>query len=363
MRKIIFIFVIASFLYSCVNSDKNNFTLRGKLDGMRKGTVFLKKNINGAFVVIDSINLKGTDVFEFKGYIESPEVFLIATSKKNTYDIPVFLEQKVITLNSKMNDLLLAEINGSENQELLDQFNEIMKGFNVKKNELFVNRFNIKDTASNEYKRMVEKSEHNELRRAKYIINFALSNASKDISPYIALNYLLYSDISVLDTIDKSMTEEVKSGKYGREFHKFVTQTKATSTGNKLPKIVMKDTSNLDVILENKKGFLLLNFWITYDEASRSYNKSLKKLHSKFDGDELKIISISLDSNKSDWINVVNKDSIPWLQLSDYDNNNIATQTLAIKEVPENILLDKENNILGRNLTTDEIMIFMMKIK
>jgi hypothetical protein len=358
MKKILFVLSIIGILSSCSEDKDSNFTLKGNVEGMRKGMVYLKQDINGQLVTIDSLFLKGTDAFEFKGNIESPEVLFLTTSRRNSSTLPIFIEKSEIIIDADVSDILSANITGSENQELLDQFNKIVGRFNMRKNELYVEGLNANNkehfitlqTISNKYER-------NEIKKTKYILNFAVSNGEKEISPYIALNYLSSSDITVLDTINKSMSSEVKNSKYGKELNELVTQIKATTIGSKFPKIVQPDSTGTNFSLENKNGFLLVRFWASYDQNSRIGNSLSKKRYENYSDEDLKIISISLDTDKESWINALNEDKIPWLELSDLKGNkNEAVRKLAIRVIPENILIDKNGIIVGRNLMAADIL-------
>jgi hypothetical protein len=358
MKKILFVLSIIGILNSCTKKDKDvNFFINGKVEGMRKGMVYLKSEVNGSLVTVDSLFLKGTEDFEFKGNIESPEVFYLSTSRRNSSSLPIFVEQGEITVEANIKDLLTANIKGSENQKLLDQFNKIIGRFNTRKNELYAKglqanskkHFKTLNSISNQYR-------NNEIKKTRYILNFAVSNGDYDIAPYVALNYLSSSDITVLDTINKSMSAEVKLGKYGKELNELVTQLKITTIGNKLPEIVQPDTTGTKHKLENKKGYLLLRFWGSFDRNSRISKNISKILREKYSDDDLKIIGISLDSNKKDWVAAVKEDNVPWLQVSDLKSyNNEAVSKLAIRVIPENVLVDENGIIVGRNISKEDI--------
>jgi hypothetical protein len=263
MKKILFILSIIGILSSCSEEKDTNFVLNGKVKGMRKGIVYLKNEVNGKLVTVDSIFLKGTEEFEFEGNIESPEVFFLSTSRRNSSSLPIFIEKTEIDVDADIKNLLSAKITGSKNQELLDQFNKIMGRFNTRKNELYVKGLQAESKQHFiTLKTLTSQYEKNEEKRTRYVLNFAVSNGKYDVSPYIALTYLSSSHISVLDTINKSMSDEVRNGKYGKELNELVTQLKATSIGKQLPKIVQLDTAGTKVALENKRGFLLLKFLV-----------------------------------------------------------------------------------------------------
>ncbi len=358
MKKILLVLSIIGILNSCSEDKDANFVIKGKVEGMRKGMVYLKNEVNGNLETIDSLFLKGTEEFEFSGNINSPEVYFLSTSRRNSSELPVFVEKNEITIDADVKDLLTANVTGSENQELLDQFNKIIGRFNNRKNELYVKglqannkkHFVTLKTLSGQYQK-------NELKKTRYILNFAVSNGKFDIAPYIALNYLSSSDVTVLDTINKSMSAEVKDGKYGKELNGLVTQLKATTVGHKLPEIIQPDTTGTDIKLENKKGFLLLTFWGSFDQNSRISNTLSKTLNDKYSDDDLRIISVSLDSKENEWVESVKEDNLPWEQVSDLKSyNNEAVKKLAIRVIPETVLVDENGIIVGRNMIRKDLV-------
>ena len=358
MKKILFVLSIIGLLSSCNKKEDTNFVIKGKVEGMRKGMVYLKNEVNGDLVKIDSVFLKGTENFEFSGNIISPEVYYLSTSRRNSSELPIFVEKKEIIIDADVKDLLTANISGSENQDLLDQFNKIIGRFNNRKNELYVEGlqannkkyFKTLNSISSQYRT-------NEKRKTAYILNFAVSNGEFDIAPYIALNYLSSSHITVLDTINNSMSDEIKKGLYGKGLNELVTQLKATTIGNKMPVITQPDTTGTSIKLENNKGFLLLTFWGSFDKNSIISGDLSKILNDKYSNEDLKIISISLDSRKKEWIDAVKESKLPWTQVSDLKSyNNDAVKKLAIRVIPETILVDEKGIIVGRNMPRNDMV-------
>ena len=49
-------------------------------------------------------------------------------------------------------------------------------------------------------------------------------------APYIALSELFDANIQLLDTINNSLTDKVKSSDYGKRLQKFITKIKTSET-------------------------------------------------------------------------------------------------------------------------------------
>ena len=57
----------------------------GKIEGLRKGTLYLQKIEDTLLVNVDSTLVKGSPNFEFKTLINTPEVFYLYLDKEDGY--------------------------------------------------------------------------------------------------------------------------------------------------------------------------------------------------------------------------------------------------------------------------------------
>ncbi|NJN50218.1 MAG: hypothetical protein HC798_03350 [Polaribacter sp.] len=60
------------------------------------------------------------------------------------------------------------------------------------------------------------KIEKLEKRRILYSTNFAISNRDYEVAPFIALTDLYDVNLTLLDTINKSLSEKIKQSDYGK---------------------------------------------------------------------------------------------------------------------------------------------------
>ena len=81
----------------CCNSDQNQMTVSGKVDGLRKGTIYLQKEIDSAIVSLDSIKIRGNSNFKLNTIIDEPDIYYLYLNKDDgdsLNDISLFLEIK-----------------------------------------------------------------------------------------------------------------------------------------------------------------------------------------------------------------------------------------------------------------------------
>ena len=205
----------------------------GKVDGLRKGTLFLQKILDSTLVNVDSIVINGEPEFEFRTEIESPEIYYLYLTKDDgdtlNDRIMFFAEKGEITINTLLKTFeSSAKVSGSKNQELLQEYRKIARQFNAKNLE-YIKAYISAAKSSNDSNSLdsIQKAMDNLLkRRYLYALNFASSNGDNVIAPYIALTEVSDANIKFLDTVASKLTEEVKLSKYGKLLINLISQRK-----------------------------------------------------------------------------------------------------------------------------------------
>lgn len=218
--KYITISLIALIVFSCGKSKKQgNMTINGTITGLKKGTVYLQKVKDSSFISIDSVELKNTNTFTLTSNIESPEIFYISLGKNNSEKISFFGEKGIITLQSRLDKMVLSsKISGSKNNAFLEEYNKMVSKFNNKRLDLLKNKFEAYKSENLDSVQKLENLELNLLkRRYLYTANFAISKSDYEVAPYVALLAIDNANIKLLDTINKSLSDKVKNSVYGKK--------------------------------------------------------------------------------------------------------------------------------------------------
>ena len=224
MQKLYPVLLIIAVL-GCNKTLIKNTTVNGIVKGLQKGTLYLQKFQDTAYVTIDSIFIKGEKEFQLTFNLEEPEMLYLGRSESfDTERIPFFAHVGTTTINTTLKRFSFdAKIDGGPQQKILEDYNANIKQFKNLDLELLENLLNaqlINDKA---------KIEQTKIQRAKnlerqylYSINFAVNNKSSEIAPYIALADLYDAKKSYLDTIYNSLSPAVASSKYGMIFKDFI---------------------------------------------------------------------------------------------------------------------------------------------
>ncbi|MFA7687612.1 MAG: TlpA disulfide reductase family protein [Moheibacter sp.] len=121
--------------------------------------------------------------------------------------------------------------------------------------------------------------------------------------------------------------------------------------GKPSPKFTYPDTNGKTVSLDDLKGNLVyIDVWATWCGPCYMEIPYLKQLVADYEGKNLKIVSISIDSKKDfeKWQNTVRENDLKGFQVfADKDWDSEFVRDYGIKEIPRFILIDQKGNILN----------------
>jgi peroxiredoxin len=128
--------------------------------------------------------------------------------------------------------------------------------------------------------------------------------------------------------------------------------------GKEAPEIALPNPEGDTVKLSSLKGnYVLLDFWAAWCKPCRVENPNLVNTYKKFQDEKFEIFQVSLDRNRSDWVNAIEKDNLDsWYHVSDLKFwNSQAAQKYNIRSIPANFLLNKQGEIMAKNLRGDDL--------
>lgn len=224
-------------LMNCQTSKKitndNLMIVKGRVEGLRKGNLFLQKIEDTLLVNVDSTWVNGSPSFEFKTPIETAEVFYLYLDKEDGDSlndrILFFGEKGEIQINTLLKTFeSSAEITGSKNQELLQEYISFNRKFNDQNLDLMQAFYQAQISQNKLLADSLQNKIDNLLRRRYlYTINFAANNTDENIAPYLALTQVFDANLALLDSIAIKMTPQVRESKYGQEFVNYLEQRRA----------------------------------------------------------------------------------------------------------------------------------------
>lgn len=229
MKKISLLIVAVCCLFAC-SKEESNLTINGRVQGLKKGTLYLQKIEDTSLVTLDSVVVNGSPNFTFKTQIESPQVLYLFLNKVDGTDLDdrvlFFAEPGEMTVHTTLENFEGdVVVEGSKNQEKLMEYRKMMQRFNTKNLEII--KANLEAQQSqNEELLTATANDYNSLLRRRYLatVNFALNNKDMEVAPYLAISEVFDANIKYLDTIYKSLTPEVRESRYGQSLESFLDE-------------------------------------------------------------------------------------------------------------------------------------------
>ena len=234
MKKISLV-LLALFLMAC-GKEQHDLTVKANIEGLKKGTLYLKKVEDTTLVIIDSLVVNGNTNMELHSDLDSPEVFYLYLDKNSAEKdrITFFADKGITEINTTLKNFAFEfEIKGSEQQKTLEEYQTVIDKINNRYLYNFKEQFEARKAGDTAKLNILIKESNNSLKRKYlYTVNFALNNKNSEVAPYLALTEIYNARIDYLDTINNSLTPKVKASKYGKELNTFINTIKSTETDN-----------------------------------------------------------------------------------------------------------------------------------
>ena len=156
MQKSVIAILLLVIFASCSEkrSDKN-LQITGNIEGLKKGTLYIKKMKDTTLVAIDTIKINGDSHFATELNIDSPEMlylFLdrgVTNSKDN--NLAFFAEKGKMNIESSLEFFNAdAKITGSKNQEFYEEYKKVVSRYVDQSLDLIKEQYeaaNAKDNA------------------------------------------------------------------------------------------------------------------------------------------------------------------------------------------------------------------------
>lgn len=165
-------------------------------------------------------------------------------------------------------------------------------------------------------------------------------------------------DFRHIERLIENMTGELKDQSYIQELSAYIETQEKVALGKsspyfQLPNLKGKIVNRADF----KDKYLLLYFWASWDENCRKSHTDLRSLYKKKAyKKDLALLGISLDVDKERWKEAIERDTLEWEQVCDFQGwNSEPVKQYGIRELPTTYLLTPTGRIEGKNLSIAEI--------
>jgi thiol-disulfide isomerase/thioredoxin len=343
----------------CMAQDK--FSIAGKLTGEDNDRMVVLSYVNSegknakdsALVKKGKFVINGTTAYGNKAYLSLMPVKTDSTKKRTQADYQTFyLEKgnyKVVIADS----ISKATITGTKSQSDYLEFNAKTDALLTKWRQItqrFQKAMSKKDSLEMKDIQAEAKPLHAKLEAAldSFIYSHPDSYVSLDL---VAENKTSVIEPETFDPFYKALSPRVLNSFTGKRITDKYEKVKQTFVGKAFD-FTQDDVAGKPFKLSSLRGkYVLVDFWASWCGPCRAENPNLLKAYQKLKDKNFEIVSISLDDNKTAWLKAVEKDALPWKQVSDLKGwKNEVAITYGVTAVPQNLLINPEGVIVAKNL-------------
>jgi hypothetical protein len=374
MRQILVFLLALMIIAGC--SVKESFNLKGHVEDAPGEQLFLYRMDLDAEVLLDSTVIKSNGTFKFKQPRLSEPSFLKLSLTPSKFITLLADSTETIEISTNKDSFAsgysVRNSIGSKHIQLLNQniialrkqVDSLMTLYNSLPDEEKAGKL---EPISNEIIRHIDKYKAG-------VGSFVMDNP-RSFASYYALLLTLSDESMVMNVLDKqdqvyfstiatSLNLLYPESQRVRQLYDIVLSAKTeqrraqildfinNSEGSPSPEISAPDLSGANIALSSLRGkVVLLSFSASWDQASVNENKKLLPTYSRYSSKGFEVYQVCLERSRVLWENSLIQQGIPWISVSELQyTNSYAARIYNVQKIPANYLLDREGNIVGKDL-------------
>ncbi|MBP6094645.1 peroxiredoxin family protein [Aquirufa regiilacus] len=173
-----------------------------------------------------------------------------------------------------------------------------------------------------------------------------------------ATNFLpAEKELALLEEIGERFRKVKPTHPQVKPFLENLKRLKGVSIGSEAPEIALPTPAGPIMRLSDLRGkYVLIDFWASWCGPCRRENPNVIKTYAAYKDKGFEIFGVSLDQEKSAWINAIAKDQLTWPHVSDLQYwNSVAAQAYQVSSIPMTFLLDPQGKVIAKGLRGDSL--------
>jgi len=342
---------IVLFSYSCVQAQE--FKINGTVTGLEDGT-WLYLRIGKPEKTIDSAKLMNGR-FTMSGRIDGQSEELILYTNHYTNYVTFWAENKKINMTLKAGQFKKGLIKGSatqdENRQMIAAKEQLARQQDSLTNALKT------DTNARKRESMRAQLQYIEEKSRQFDRDYIRAHPASIIAANLLSIYTSTWGRDTTEALYQRMSSEIKKTRQGQEISDYIALNKNIKIGDHFADFEQPDPTGKKIRLSSLKGkYILIDFWASWCGPCRAENPALLETYQAYKDKGFIILGVSLDDNKTYWLNALKQDKLEWENVSDLrGDKNRAALIYGITGIPDNFLIDDKGTIIARNLHGEKL--------
>ncbi len=374
MRKNLLLTSTVLLLILFIGCSKGNYsTIDGTFYSLKNETVMIEELAPGKTILLDSIKINNKGKFNYKyKFIDENPIFIRLRVGQDFVTLLISPNEK-IDVESILNMSDNYTVTGSPGSTLVCEINQALMETNQTIDDLIL-RYKATTIES-------EREEINILLNQRFVhlrrhcVEFLVRN-SKSLASVMVLyqtypngqhifggehDYLFFNKVAdSLKTVYptsphvKQLVNSIDD--YNQRTYRLANLVK---TSKSIPEVNLPDIYGNKQSLADLVGkkTVLLVFWSASDPSSAMINRELKELYSKYKNQDFEIFQVSLDLDKTLWLERVIETNLPWINVRDGagPTRSVPALTYQVKVLPSNFLINLDGVPEYKNLWGNQL--------
>lgn len=354
-------FIICIILASgCSESQSNNqpgqdhlIRIEGKVNHpMSEGSVVLEKIGEGEIAAVDTLIVSRDSTFRYGLKNAQPGFYRINFYDRQYVNLVLNNESVKVTADGDRPDGF-AKVEGSTDTDYFYAVNDIMRNMQQKINEMNADYLSARADGNEEKMKEIEEQYKNVEQENTEKLKQKINEMGNSIAVFYAVNFLdADKEFVFLSELAEKFKKELPNSHYTKQFVEQIESLRSLAVGMPAPDIALPNPEGDTVRLSSLKGkYVMIDFWAAWCKPCRVENPNVVRLYNKYKDKGFEIYGVSLDRTKQAWVEAIKEDNLNWKHVSDlryFDSEAAALYN--INAIPATVLLDKEGNIIAKNL-------------
>lgn len=363
----ILLLVLTTIIVAC--NDATKYKIEGKISNAEGSYIYLDELKVSSTVAIDSALIGKDGDFSFEGNVTYPTFYLLRLNQNNFATLLVDSAEHVNVKGDAANFGREYSVTGSEGSQFVKELNQRLSRTKHQLDSLRTLQISFRSDKNFAEKQQIWNDQYNKIRQAqieysqKFVSEhpFSMANVLALYQKFDDETYVI-QDLQSLKLAASALNSFFPESEHVKSLYNNTLQLMQEERAAKMkqfiqtqgvnsPDIVLPNPDGKEIALSSLQGkYVLLQFWSALDRGSRILNPVLVEVYNKYKNKGFEIYQVSVDENRYEWLDAIDKDKLSWINVGDMKGSMKAVGMYNITSVPYNYLMDKEGKIIAKDL-------------